>query len=217
MTSHNVLIATAVGWSGGLRMPGLLPKTLTAAGVWWLAHEGRVDLDAPVVRYLPEFPHPQTKVRHLISHCDGLPNYEFFDPHFAKDEVRTTQAMLGIVARHAPTPSFPPGSRFEYTNFGFDVAALVIERISGQSDETLLHERFFSRLDMRASFARPGRLADWQGVRTLGYLWRNDAWTPYEVYDMEGLLGASNIYFSATDLSRWASAYASGASSIHVC
>ena len=185
-----------------------LAKTFTAAGLWWLAQEGRVDLDAPVVRYVHEFPHSQTTVRQLISHSDGLPNYEFFDAHFGEDEVRTTQAMLGVIARHAPTPSFPPGSRFEYTNFGFDVAALVIERVSGQSFDTFLHERFFSRLHMDASFTRPARLSDWKGVRTLGYRWQNDQWTLFDVYDMEGFLGASNIYFSASDLSRWARANA---------
>ena len=185
-----------------------LAKTFTAAGLWWLAQEGRVDLNAPVVRYVHEFPHAQTTVRQLISHGDGLPNYEFFDAHFGKDEVRTTQAMLGVIAQHAPTPSFPPGSRFEYTNFGFDVAALVIESVSGQSFDTFLQQRFFSRLRMNASFTRPARLSDWKGVRTLGYRWQNDQWTLFDVYDMEGFIGASNVYFSATDLSRWASANA---------
>lgn len=73
--------------------------------------------------------------------------------------------MVGVLAQHAPTPSFPPGSRFDYTNFGFDLAALVIERVTGQDYATFLRERFFSRLDMNASFARPARLADWKGVR----------------------------------------------------
>lgn len=91
---------------------GSLAKTFTAAAVWWLAHEGRIDPDAPVIRYLPEFPHPRTSVRHLLSHSNGLPPYyEFFDPHFAPDEVRTTQKMLEVVAREVPVPAFEPGSR----------------------------------------------------------------------------------------------------------
>ncbi len=188
-----------------------LAKTFTAAGIWWLVQEGRIELDAPVTRYLPEFPHAQTTVRHLIIHSNGLPaHYEFFDSYFRKDEVRTTEAMLGIVGKHAATPSFTPGSQFEYSNFGFDVAALVIERITGLRYEQFLNERFFAHLNMQTSFARPARLADWPGIRTLGYRWNDATWKLFDVFDMEAFLGASNIYFSAADLSKWASANAAG-------
>jgi CubicO group peptidase (beta-lactamase class C family) len=190
---------------------GSLAKTLTAAGIWLLAYEGRIDVDAPVTQYLREYPYPGTTVRHLISHSNGLPPYyEFWDPYFAPDEVRTTAKMLDVVARHVPAPSFPPGSRFEYSNFGFDVAALLIERVTGQAIAQFFEQRFFSRLGMEASFSRPGRFADWPGVRTLGYRWQDGGWQVVDVFDMEAFVGGSNVYFSVADLSRWASAHASG-------
>lgn len=190
---------------------GSLAKTFTAAGLQWLAHEGSVDLDATVSRYLPDYPHPQTTVRQLISHTNGLPPYyEFFDAFFKPDEVRTTEAMLEVIVREVPEPAFIPGSRFEYSNFAFDLAALIIEKVSQQSYEAFLTERFFSRLDMHSTFARPARLGDWQGVRTMGYRWDEGNWTEVDVFDMEAFLGASNLYFSALDLSRWASANAAG-------
>jgi CubicO group peptidase (beta-lactamase class C family) len=188
-----------------------IAKTFTAASLWWLVADGRIDPDAPVVRYLPEYPHRATRVRHLVEHSNGLPaDYTFFDSHFGKDEVRTTEAMLRIVARVAPQPSFEPGSRYEYCSLGYDVAALLIERVSGQRFEAFVHARFFAPLGMRDSFARPVRLADWPGVRTLGYRWRSDAWQPFDVFDGEAFLGASNFYFSATDLARWSAAHAAG-------
>ncbi len=190
---------------------GSLAKTLTAAGIWMLAHEGRLDVDAPVTQYLREYPHAATTVRHLISHSNGLPPYyEFWDAHFAPDEVRTTGKMLDVVAREMPAPSFEPGSRFEYSNFGFDVAALVIERVAGMPIADFLEQRFFSRFGMDASFARPGRFADWPGVRTLGYRWRDGGWQVADVYDLEAFVGGSNVYFSVADLSRWASAQVRG-------
>ncbi len=85
---------------------GSLAKTFTAAGVWSLSHEGRIDLDAPVARYVAEFPHAATTVRQLISHSNGLPwDCTWFDPHFRKNELRTTQAMLKVLALHAPSPA----------------------------------------------------------------------------------------------------------------
>lgn len=191
---------------------GSMAKTFTAAAVSWLATEGRIDLDAPASRYLPEYPHAQTTVRHLITHTNGLPPYyEFFDTYFAPGEIRTTSALLQVTATRAPRPSFEPGSRFEYSNLGFDAAALVIERVTGQPYERFLKERFFDRLGMRSSFPRPARLADWNGVRTIGYRWQNEAWQVWDVFDSEAFLGASNLYFSAFDLGRWASANAAGA------
>lgn len=190
---------------------GSVAKTFTAAGVWWLAAEGRIDLDAPVVRYVPEYPHAQTTVRHLIAHSNGLPPYYgFFDPYFAPDDVRTTAALLRIVSLHAPEPAFLPGTTFEYSNPGFDAAALVIERVSGQSYEAFVRARFFERLGMQDSFGRPARFADWVGVRTMGYRWSDSAWTENDAFDMEAFLGASNLYFSAADLARWGSANAMG-------
>lgn len=190
---------------------GSLAKTFTAAGIWWLAEEGRIDLDAPVVRYVPEFPHPETTVRHLIAHSNGLPPYyDFFDPYFAPDEVRTTGALLRLIALHAPRPAFAPGTRFEYSNPGFDAAALVIERVSGQRYDAFVKTRFFDPLGMQASFGRPARLADWPGTRTRGYRWNDGAWTDNDAFDMEAFLGASNLYFSAADLARWGSANAMG-------
>jgi CubicO group peptidase (beta-lactamase class C family) len=190
---------------------GSLAKTFTAAGVWWLASEGRLDLDAPVVRYVPEYPHARTTVRHLLAHSNGLPAYYgFFDPLFARDEVRTTVGLLRVVARHAPEPAFEPGTMFEYSNLGFDAAALVIERVSGQSYDAFVKARFLERLGMRATFGRPGRFADWPGVRTRGYRWTAGSWADNDVIDMEAFLGASNLYFSSVDLARWGDANAAG-------
>jgi CubicO group peptidase (beta-lactamase class C family) len=186
-----------------------MAKTFTAAGLWLLADQGRVELDAPVTRYVPEFPHVRTTVRHLLAHSNGLPtDYAFFDPHFSADQVRSTRGLLEVVAREAPQPRFEPGTRFEYTDLGYDVAALVIERVTGQDYEAYLRQQFFGPLGMHDSFARPARLADWPGVRTLGYRWRDGAWQLFDVYDMEAFLGGSNLYFSARDLARWGSAQA---------
>ncbi len=190
---------------------GSLAKTFTAAGIWWLAHEGTIELDAAVQRYVPEYPHAQTTVRQLLSHSNGLPpTYEFFDAFLGVEAVKTTAEMLRVVATQAPQPSFVPGTQYEYSNLGFDAAALVIERVTGQSYEAFVTERFFSRLGLRSSFARPARFADWEGVRTPGYLWRDGAWQLHDALDGEGFLGASNLYFSAADLARWGSVNASG-------
>jgi CubicO group peptidase (beta-lactamase class C family) len=190
---------------------GSLAKTFTAAGVQWLVHEGRLALDAPVAQLLPQYPHPGTTVHDLIAHSNGLPPYyEWFDPHFKPDDVRTTQALLARVAQHQPQPGFAPGTRFEYSNLGYDAAALVIERVTGQGYEAFVTERFLRPLGMHSSFARPARLAEWRGPRARGVRWRDGAWQAADISDNEAFLGASNLWFSARDLARWADAWAAG-------
>jgi CubicO group peptidase (beta-lactamase class C family) len=190
---------------------GSLAKTLTAAAVWTLVHERRIAIDTPVTTYVREYPHAGTSVRQLISHTNGLPpNYEEFAPHFGPHEPRTTLGLLAVVRRAMPQPRFAPGTRFEYSNLGFDVAALVVERVTGQPIATFFRDRFFEPLGMDSAFARPGRFADFPGPRTLGHRWADSTWVVVDVFDNEAFIGGSNVYFSALDLARWAGAHASG-------
>jgi CubicO group peptidase (beta-lactamase class C family) len=190
---------------------GSLAKTLTAAAVWTLVHEQRIAIDTPVTAYVPEYPHAETTVRQLIAHTNALPPYyEAFDPYFGPHELRTTQGLLSRVPRVLPRPRFAPGTRFEYSNLGFDVAALVVQRVVGQPIANVFRDRFFAPFGMDSAFARPGRFAEWPGQRTLGYRWADTAWVIVDVFDNEAFIGASNIYFSALDLARWAGAHASG-------
>ncbi len=190
---------------------GSIAKTFTAAMVWTLVHQGRIAIDTPVTAYVPEFPHAETTVRQLIAHTNGLPPYyEQFDPHFGPKDVRTTTGLLDVVGRAMPRPRFTPGTRFEYSNLGFDAAALVVERVTGQSIGEVFRRQFFGPLVMDSAFARPGRFADFPGPRTLGHRWADTAWVVLDVYDNEAFVGGSNVYLSAIDLSRWAAAHAAG-------
>ena len=188
---------------------GSIAKTLTAAAVLMLEAEGRLKLDDLVQRHLPEYPHAATRVRHLLTHSAALPEaeYDFFNDLIPADRVRTTAGFLEILRRKNVPPAFEAGSQFRYSSLGFDVAALLVERISGQTWEQFLRGRIFDRLGMRATFVRPARHADWEDVRTLSYRRANGALVVHDVFDNEGFYGGSNLYFSARDLHRWSSSF----------
>lgn len=190
---------------------GSLTKTPTAAAVCTLVHEGRIAIDTPVTAYVAVYPYERTTVRQLISQTNGLPPaYEVFDPYFGPESLRTTAALLTTVRRAMPQPLFPPGTRFEFSNLGFDAAALVVERVTGQPIGHYFRVRFLAPLGMDASFARPGRLADFPQPRTMGYRWADSVWAVVDVLDNEAFIGGSNVYFSTLDLARWAAAHATG-------
>ncbi len=183
-----------------------MAKTFTAAALLLLASEGRVDLDAPVQEILPSFPHAATRVRHLLAHSAGLPGFDWLDARVTAGEVRTNASHLALVARDAPAPAFVPGTGFAYDNVAYDVAAMVVERITGMSFADVLAQRFAGPLGLEA-FLRPARFADWNGVRTRGYQRSDSGWKEHDAYDLEGFYGASNVYLSARDLHRWVAGY----------
>ncbi|HEV8199608.1 MAG TPA: serine hydrolase domain-containing protein [Candidatus Polarisedimenticolia bacterium] len=186
-----------------------LAKTFTAALVLALQAEGRIDLDAPVMRWLPELPYPEVTLRHLLSHSSGIPvhDYDFFDADLPPGTVRTTEALLGVLAKRRPPLATRPGVAFEYSSFGYDLAALAAERAGGKPWFDLLNDRFFRPLGIRSAFARPGRFADFPGVRSLGYRRDGGRLLRNEVFEDEAFHGGSNLYISARDLDRWGASF----------
>lgn len=177
---------------------GSLAKPITAATVLMLAGRGRIDLDSPVQRYLPEYPHPQATIRHLLAHSAGLPLEESPESLSGK----TNAALLAGVAQRGEPPVFPPGSGYTYCNLCTITLALLVERLTGNH----LLEVARARVGLPPQVKiRPIRLADWKG-RAVGYrrtadgkLQRFDSW------EGEAFYGSGNLSITARQLARWGS------------
>jgi CubicO group peptidase (beta-lactamase class C family) len=183
-------------------------KTLTAASVLLLAAETKLKLNDPVQRYLPNYPYPNTTVGNLITHSvGGLPDYDYFFEKAPDTAVITTALNLNILSKNKPALNYLPGINFYYDNLGFDLAALVVERVSGKSYYQFLKEKFFTPLQMDSSFVRPARFSDWRQNRTIGYRYQNDSLQLYDIADREGFYGGCNIWFTAMDLYHWGESF----------
>jgi CubicO group peptidase (beta-lactamase class C family) len=180
-----------------------LTKQFTAATVLLLAREGRLRLDEPVVDVLPELPaHARgVTIRHLLTHTSGLWDYESFVP-----DTQTVQVKDRDVPRllqQARGPYFPPGTRYRYSNTGYALLALVVERRGGAPFARLLHERIFAPLGMT------GAVAFEDGVSTVarrawGYApAREGGWRPRDQSNTSAVLGDGGVYASVRDLARW--------------
>ena len=189
---------------------GSLAKPVTAAAVLLLAAEGRIDLDAPVVRYVPEYPHPAATIRQLMSHSGGLPDYGAFQPLLDSGRPVSNADLLADVARRGVAPAFPPGSDFAYCNLCYDALALAVERVSGLSYQTFTRKRLLAPAGMTAGFVRPARFADWPGRRTRGYRWTPAGLEVFDALDNEGFYGGGNIYFTTRDLAAWTASWSQG-------
>ena len=158
---------------------GSLSKSLTALCACILADEGKLDLDAPVTQYVPEFSFPAQNgivtVRHLAMHTSGLPPMEALEwssamntvgrpvteetkllRRGAKNAVSTSQELLSCIASCPYPPVGLPGERFSYSNEGYAVLSMVIDRAAGIPLEMFMQQRVFDPLEMKRSILDNG-------------------------------------------------------------
>ena len=173
-----------------------LAKPVTAAAVLMLAREGRIDLDAPVSRYLADYPHPQATVRHLLAHSAGLPVEESLEPLGGK----TNAMLLAEIRERDLPPLFAPGTAFVYCNFCYTTLAMLIERVTAKAYLPFVRERLAVP---RGVTIRPARLAEWRG-RAIGHRRGADGKIERaDSYENELFYGTANLSISAHQLARW--------------
>jgi CubicO group peptidase (beta-lactamase class C family) len=135
-------------------------KSFTALAVMQLVEAGRVDLDAPVQRYLPWFrvadpaASARITVRHLLNQTSGLPTLAGLTSAYAKDagEGALERAVRGLRTAQLAAPV---GQTFQYCNLNYSTLGLVVQTVSGQRFEDYLRDHIFAPLDMDSSFASP--------------------------------------------------------------
>ncbi len=183
-------------------------KTFTAAGLLLLESKSRIELHAPVQDYISSYPYQNTSTWNLFTHSTGgLPDYSFYFDKIPDTAVLTTPKIIDILNQHKPPLVYDPGSNFFYDNPAFDVAATIIEKVSGLSYQQFLSEHFFAPLQMNTAFVRPAKISEWKGERVKGYRYQGDSLKLFDIADREGFYGGSNIWVSAGDLYKWGTSF----------
>jgi CubicO group peptidase (beta-lactamase class C family) len=123
-------------------------KQFTAMAILLLRDEGKLSLDDPVSKYVPGISEgDRITIRQLLSHTSGLQDFWPQDYMFADMTVPTTPQH--IVDKWAKKPlDFQPGTRWQYSNTGYVVAGMIVEKVSGQSLLSFLDQRVFAPLGM---------------------------------------------------------------------
>ncbi|MDR0181429.1 serine hydrolase [Lysobacter sp. UC] len=177
-------------------------KQFTAAAVLLLIEDGRLGLDDRIARYLPGLPSATNgiTIRHLLTHTSGLIDYE--DVMNPADTRQVHDAdVLALLQSHDRT-YFAPGTAYRYSNSGYALLALIVERASGQRYARFLHDRIFQPLGMHDSVAYEAGVSE-VPHRAYGYSFENGAWTRTDQSTTSAVLGDGGIYSSIDDLARW--------------
>jgi CubicO group peptidase (beta-lactamase class C family) len=152
-----------------------MTKSFTALCIMRLRDEGKLSLDDPAERYVPElaglvYPtadSPRITIRHLLSHAEGFPE----DNPWGDRQLAATDAEMAAMMKRGIPFSTAPGTAYEYSNFGFAILGRVVANVSGMPYRRYVRERILAPLGMTATTLEaaevpPGRLA--RGYRLEG-------------------------------------------------
>ena len=191
-------------------------KQFTAAAVMLAVRQGLFGLDDEITKYFPEIPYPGVTVRHLLTHTSGIPDY-FDDADWFvriwKEEKRVpgSDEILRFLRETKAKPYGAPGEKFEYSNTGYNLLALLVERRSGVPFEDFLQKNIFEPTGMASTrcchirrdgvpfenYARATVLENGRPVADI------DSEEDGDVIAFDGVNGDDYVYSTIFDMLKW--------------
>ena len=193
-----------------------ISKTFTSAAVMLLMRQGLFSPEDEITKFFPEIPYPGVTVRHLLNHTSGIPDY-FDDADWFikiwKEEKRVpgNDEILRFLCETEAKPYFAPGEGLRYSNTGYNLLALLVERLSGVPFEEFLQKNIFEPAGMTSTRCCHIRR---DGVPFENYaratVFEDDKWVADidsaedgDVVAFDGLNGDDYVYTNIFDMLRW--------------
>ena len=191
-------------------------KQFTAAAVMLTVRQGLLSPDDEITKYFPEIPYTGVTVRHLLNHTSGIPDY-FDDADWFikiwKEEKRIpgNDEILRFLRETGAKPYFAPGEGLHYSNTGYNLLALLVERLSGVPYEDFLQKNIFEPAGMSSTRCCHIRR---DGVPFANYVQATvfddgkcvadvDSAEDGDVAAFDGLNGDDYVYTDVFDMLRW--------------
>lgn len=177
-------------------------KQFTAIAIMMLKERGKLDYSDTVQTFIPDFPYKNITIRQLLSHRSGLPNYMYFTAKYWKNKrsYLTNEKLLDVMKKNKPHVEFLPDRRYKYSNTGYAVLSLIIERVSGLPYDEFMEENVFLPLGMTSTFVYNPKNKKTIDYETNGYTKRKRKTYPDF---LDGVTGDKGIYSTVEDLFTW--------------
>ena len=183
-------------------------KPFTAFSIALLAQQGKLSLDDDIRKYIPELQkYDETvTIRHLIHHTSGIREYQALVRFggLGTDNAYSPKAIINILARQKNI-SFKPGAKYSYSNSGYFLLGIIVERVSGKSLRAFAEENIFKPLGMKNTLFYDNRFEVIKN-RAHGYMVGPDKsiLARSSLYD---LVGAGGVLTTVEDLYLWTQNY----------
>ena len=189
---------------------GSITKQFTAAMVLKLVDEGKVALDDPLSKYLPDFPKPgaDATIRQLLNHTSGIRSYTSI-PGLLQARAATPHTTAEMIAlfKDAP-PTFERGSDWAYNNSGYVLLGAVIEKVTGEPWHVAIDQQMLKPLGLKS--IRYGGLKGGEADVPVGYSRAGDKVVVSNRIDMSIPHAAGSLVGSATEVAAWGRALHQG-------
>lgn len=179
-----------------------LTKQFTAAAILLLEERGKLKVEDPIASFLSSAPASwkAVTIHQLLNHTSGIPDFSNLPEQRVRQRSPATPEQIVRTFRDLPL-EFEPGEKFKYSNSGYILLALIIERVSGRSYEAFLRENIFVPLAMKDSGYDSNTTLLPQ--RAAGYLAGPGGLANAPYVDMHHPYGAGGLYSTTRDLLRW--------------
>lgn len=183
-----------------------MTKSFTTLAILKLRDQGKLSLDDPLAKWLPEFAHmtlptrdtPPLRIRQLLSHSAGLPE----DNPWGDQQLAASDADMRHWLEQGLPFSTPPGTRYEYSNFAFALLGRIVTRAAGMPYERYLRSEILAPLHMDATTLRFEDVPP--ALRAIGYRLQPDGTYRAEPPLPQGAFGsAGGLLTNAHDLGRY--------------
>ncbi len=186
-------------------------KEFTAMAIMLLVKDGKVRYDERLTEIFPGFPAygKYITVRHLLNHTGGLPDYEDLmdreektnGPRWSAERQIQDDEVLSLLEKQTEG-KFPPGTSWAYSNSGYVVLGLIVEKAAGVPYGEFLRKRIFAPAGMTHSVAYQNGKNE-IGQRAYGNSKENGKWVETDQSATSATLGDGGVYSNLTDMSKW--------------
>lgn len=216
-----IIYSKAIGYSqinGAVKKPlteasrfriASIGKTYTAVMIMQLVEEQKLDLNETLDKFFPQITNAsRITIRQLLQHRSGIPDISRdLDPERNWANGITKDEMLDLIAR--ATPVFEPDTRQSYSNSGYFLLSMILEKLTGKSYTDVLTERITSRLGLADTYVESGFI-DVNKNESLSYIFINEEWKQVKEMHPGIAYGAGQIMSTPADMVRFIQALFDG-------
>lgn len=180
-----------------------MTKQFTAACILLLKQDGKLRLQDRVRKWLPELPASDDTITlyQLLTHTSGLIDYEDLIPPNRTSQLNDADVLSMIASQRRFY--FEPGSAYRYSNGGYVLLGLIVQRVSGMDLADFMKRRIFQPLDMKHTLMYEHDRGPQVTDRAYGYSDINGKWTRTDQDTTSATRGDGGIYSSIDDLAKW--------------
>jgi CubicO group peptidase (beta-lactamase class C family) len=136
---------------------GSISKPFTSVAVLQLYKKGLLNINDPVIKYIPQFPYDSICIKHLLSHTSGMKqNLNQIEELDLKTNINN-DSLITILSRYKPALFAQPGTEWIYSNIGYEILALIVERVSTMTFPEYMNKSVFEPANMKRTFIPANR------------------------------------------------------------